>query len=56
MSCLGTHADCVVVLQLSMLDGKKYAAMHETGEDIASCELFLTPKVGLVVCPINQSR
>ena len=28
-----------------MLDGKKYAAMHETGEDVASCELFLTPKV-----------
>ncbi len=33
------------MLQLSMLDGKKFAALHETGEDMASCELFLTPKV-----------
>jgi alkylhydroperoxidase family enzyme len=37
--------DCVAMLQLSMLDGKKFAALHETGEDMASCELFLTPKV-----------
>ena len=29
-----------------MLDGKKYGSLHETGEEIASCELFLTPKVG----------
>ena len=35
------------MLQLSMLDGKKFAALHETGEDMASCELFLTPKVTL---------
>ncbi len=27
------------------MDGKKFAALHETGEDMASCELFLTPKV-----------
>lgn len=33
------------LLQLSMLDGKKYGSLHETGEDMASCELFLTPKV-----------
>ncbi|DBB00136.1 TPA: PSII 6.1 kDa protein, variant 2 [Trebouxia sp. C0004] len=33
-----------VQLELSMLDGKKFAALHETGEDMASCELFLTPK------------
>ena len=37
--------DCVAMLQLSMMDGKKFAALHETGEDMASCELFLTPKV-----------
>lgn len=39
--------DCVAMLQLSMMDGKKFAALHETGEDMASCELFLTPKVTL---------
>ncbi|KAL0051109.1 hypothetical protein WJX82_002198 [Trebouxia sp. C0006] len=33
-----------VQLELSMMDGKKFAALHETGEDMASCELFLTPK------------
>ena len=38
------HANACLSVQLSMLDGKKYAATHETGEDVASCELFLTPK------------
>ncbi|KAL3143125.1 PSII 6.1 kDa protein [Trebouxia sp. C0009 RCD-2024] len=33
-----------VVLELSMVDGKKYGSLLESGEDIASCELFLTPK------------
>ncbi|KAL3138459.1 PSII 6.1 kDa protein, variant 2 [Trebouxia sp. C0010 RCD-2024] len=27
-----------------MVDGKKYGSLLESGEDIASCELFLTPK------------
>ena len=42
---LADASHCVVPLQLSVLDGKKFASLHETGEDIASCELFLTPKV-----------
>lgn len=37
-------AYCVTV-QLSMVDGKKYGSLVETGEDVASCQLFLTPKV-----------
>lgn len=32
-----------------MLDGKKFGSLHETGEDIASCELFLTPKVAPLI-------
>ncbi len=43
---------CVAMLQLSMMDGKKFAALHETGEDMASCELFLTPKVTWHTTPL----
>lgn len=33
----------LLVVQLSMVDGKKYGSRNETGEDIASCELFTAP-------------